>query len=88
MEELEKGNLLGASTSALTISSENLRKIYSNMDFFASRLVLRPQELSNNPIVARQLGLIAINTALEADIYGNINSSHICGTKNHERHWW
>jgi propionyl-CoA:succinyl-CoA transferase len=81
VEELEKGNLLGASTSALTISTENLKKIYSSMDYFAPRLVLRPQEISNNPIVARQLGLIAINTALEADIYGNINSTHVCGTK-------
>jgi propionyl-CoA:succinyl-CoA transferase len=81
VEQLEKGNLLGASTSALTISSENLKKIYSNMDFFAPRLVLRPQEISNNPILTRQLGVISINTALEADIYGNINSTHVCGTK-------
>jgi len=81
VEELEKGNLVGASTSALTISTENLKKIYSNMDFFVPRLILRPQEISNNPIVARQLGLIAVNTALEADIYGNINSTHVCGTK-------
>jgi succinyl-CoA:acetate CoA-transferase len=30
--------------------------------------------------VIRRLGLIAINTALEADIYGNINSTHVGGT--------
>jgi acyl-CoA hydrolase len=29
----------------------------------------------------RRLGLISINTALEADIFGNINSTHIVGTK-------
>ncbi len=81
VEQLEKGNILGASTTALTVSSENLKRIYSNMDFFAPLLRLRPQEISNSPIVARHLGVIAINTALEADIYGNINSSHVCGTK-------
>ncbi|MFC2536967.1 MAG: acetyl-CoA hydrolase/transferase C-terminal domain-containing protein, partial [Rothia dentocariosa] len=27
------------------------------------------------------LGLITINTALEADILGNINSTHVLGTK-------
>ena len=27
------------------------------------------------------MGLITINTALEADIFGNINSTHVCGTK-------
>jgi len=78
---MEKGKLLGASTCALTITTENLKKIYSNMDYFAPRIVLRPQEISNNPIVARQLGVIAINTALELDIYGNVNSSHVGGTK-------
>ena len=51
------------------------------MNFFRSRIVLRPQEISNNPEVARRLGLITINTALEADIFGNINSTHVCGTK-------
>ena len=51
------------------------------MDFFRDKIVLRPQEISNNPEVARRLGLITINTALEADIFGNINSTHVCGTK-------
>jgi succinyl-CoA:acetate CoA-transferase len=30
--------------------------------------------------VIRRLGLIAMNTALEADIYGNVNSTHVGGT--------
>ena len=42
--------------------------------------MLRPQEISNHPEVIRRLGLIAINTALEADIYGNVNSTHVLGT--------
>ncbi|MER1999921.1 MAG: acetyl-CoA hydrolase/transferase C-terminal domain-containing protein, partial [Lysinibacillus sp.] len=29
----------------------------------------------------RRLGLISINTALELDIYGNVNSTHVSGTK-------
>jgi len=41
---------------------------------------LRPQEVSNHPEVVRRLGLIAINTALEFDIYGNVNSTHVGGT--------
>ena len=39
-----------------------------------------PQEISNHPEVIRRLGLITINTALECDIYGNINSTHVGGT--------
>jgi succinyl-CoA:acetate CoA-transferase len=47
---------------------------------YKSRLVLRPQEVSNHPEVLRRLGVIAINTALECDIYGNVNSTHVGGT--------
>ena len=81
VELMENDRLIGASTCSLTISQESLKKIYSNMDFFAPRIVLRQQEISNNPTLARQLGVIAINTALEADIYGNVNSTHVCGTR-------
>ena len=55
--------------------------IYDNMDFFRHKLVLRPSEISNCPEVVRRIGVISMNTAIEADIYGNVNSTHICGTK-------
>ncbi|MEM6553102.1 MAG: succinate CoA transferase [Planctomycetota bacterium] len=75
------GRLLGASTTALTLSDGELQRIYDGMDFFAERIVLRPQELSNNPGIVRRLGVISINTALEMDIYGNVNSTHVMGTQ-------
>ena len=75
-----KGRLTAASTTSLTLSSEVLQTVYDNMDFFAPRIVLRPQELSNHPGVVLRLGVIAMNTALEIDIYGNVNSSHVFGT--------
>lgn len=77
---MEKGLLLGASTCSLTVSDENLKRIYNNMDFFTRRIVLRPQELSNNPGVIRRLGVIALNTSLEFDLNGHSNSTHVCGT--------
>jgi acyl-CoA hydrolase len=49
------------------------------MDFFASRIVLRPQEISNNPEIIRRLGVIALNVGLEFDIYGHANSTHVAG---------
>ena len=75
------GRLRGASTTALTLSDAETDRVYADMDFFAPRLVIRPQELSNNPGVIRRLGVISINTALEMDIYGNVNSTHIMGTQ-------
>ncbi|MGZ3356552.1 MAG: acetyl-CoA hydrolase/transferase C-terminal domain-containing protein, partial [Isosphaeraceae bacterium] len=44
-------------------------------------IVLRPQEISNNPEIARRLGVIATNTAIEVDIYGHGNSTHFYGTQ-------
>jgi succinyl-CoA:acetate CoA-transferase len=54
--------------------------VVSHIDRYKSRLVLRPQEISNHPEVVRRLGLITINTALECDLYGNVNSTHVNGT--------
>ena len=77
---MEKGRLTAASTTSLTLSEPVLQTVYDNMDYFASRIVLRPQELSNHPGVVFRLGVISMNTALEVDIYGNVNSSHVYGT--------
>ena len=70
-----------ASGCSFTVSNPMMDEIYANLDFFKDKLLLRPQEISNNPEVIRRLGLITINTALEADIFGNINSTHVVGTK-------
>ncbi|MHC1730068.1 MAG: succinate CoA transferase [Syntrophobacteraceae bacterium] len=77
---MEKGKLVGASVCSLTLTPDNLQRITSNMDFFAPRIVLRPQEISNDAGVIRRLGVIAMNPAIEVDIYGNVNSSHVFGT--------
>ena len=77
---MSDGKLLGASATSLTVVPEKLARITDNMDFFGSRIVLRPQEISNHPGIIRRLGVIAMNTALEMDIYGNVNSSHLFGT--------
>jgi succinate CoA transferase len=78
---MRQGKLLGASATSLTVTPDHMERLTEDMDFFASRIVLRPQELSNHPGIIRRLGVIAMNTAIEADIYGNVNSSHICGRK-------
>lgn len=78
---MKEGHCKFGSTSSLSVSNECLDDIYANIDFFKDRLVIRPTEISNNPEVARRLGLISINTALEADIYGNVNSTQVCGSK-------
>lgn len=76
---MESGKLTGASATSLTLTEPALERVYANMDFFAPRICLRPQELSNNPGIVRRLGVISMNTAIEVDIYGHANSTHIAG---------
>ncbi|NDW13555.1 acetyl-CoA hydrolase/transferase family protein [Bacteroides sp. 214] len=78
---MKEGRIKFGSTCSLSVTNECLDEIYANMDFYRDKLVLRPSEISNNPEVVRRLGVISMNTAIEADIYGNINSTHIAGTK-------
>jgi succinyl-CoA:acetate CoA-transferase len=76
----DAGKLEFASGSSITLSPSMSTQVFRDFERYRDRLVLRPQEVSNHPEVIRRLGIIAINTALEADIYGNINSTHVAGT--------
>ena len=78
---IKEGRIKFGSTCSLSVTNDCLQDIYDNMDFFRHKLVLRPSEISNCPEVVRRIGVISMNTAIEADIYGNVNSTHICGTK-------
>ena len=78
---MKKGRVKFASGCSLSVSRPVIQDIYANLDFFKDKLLLRPQEYSNNPEIVRRLGIITINTALEADIFGNINSTHVNGTR-------
>ncbi|MEO4052013.1 acetyl-CoA hydrolase/transferase family protein [Solibacillus sp. CAU 1738] len=80
-ELLDAGKVKFASCTSITLSKECGERVYSNLDQYVDRLVLRPQEISNHPEIIRRLGLISVNTALEVDIYGNVNSTHVSGTK-------
>ncbi|MFW6217489.1 MAG: succinate CoA transferase [Verrucomicrobiota bacterium] len=76
---MESGDIKYGSATSLTLSPPVLQRVYQNLDFFKERIMLRPQEISNHPEVVRRLGIISINTAIEADIWGNINSTHVMG---------
>lgn len=76
---IKKGKVRFASGCSLTVSNPVLRDIYEQIEFFRPKLLLRPQEISNSPEVIRRLGIISINTAIEVDIMGNVNSTHVLG---------
>ncbi len=80
-ELVRRGIITQASTTALSLSAEAREKFYGDLDFYKKHIVLRPQAIANNPEVIRRLRLISMNTPIEVDIYGNVNSTHIMGTQ-------
>ena len=78
---IDSGKLSFASASSITVSKECYDRVFGNLSKYRDKFVLRPQNISNTPGLIRRLGVIAINTAIEFDIYGNVNSTHISGTK-------
>ena len=80
-ELLDSGKMNFASASSLTVSESCYKHILANFSKYKDKILLRPQQISNSAEVIRRLGVIAINTAIEFDIYGNVNSTHLGGTK-------
>ena len=78
---IDSGKLSFASASSITVSEECYKRVVGNLQKYRDKMVLRPQNISNTPGLIRRLGVIAINTAIEFDIYGNVNSTHISGSK-------
>ena len=78
---MEEGRVKFASGCSLTVSPEMLKRVYDNLNFFRTKMVLRPQEISNSPEIARRIGIVSLNTALEVDLFGNVNSTNVMGRK-------
>ncbi len=80
LDLLRAGKMSKASATSISLSGSAYRDFEENIDFYRERIILRPQEISNHPELVRRLGVIAMNSMIEADIYGNINSTHVMGT--------
>ena len=81
LQLLQKGKCTFASTCSMTFTDDTEKVLFSDMKFFHDKIVMRPAEISNSPEVIRRLGVIAMNTALEVDLFGSVNSTHVLGTR-------
>ncbi|MBO9710029.1 MAG: acetyl-CoA hydrolase/transferase family protein [Caulobacter sp.] len=81
LDLLAAGKLRMASATAFSLSPEAAAALNADMAAYRDRLILRPQEISNHPELIRRLGCIAMNGLIEADIYGNVNSTHVMGSR-------
>jgi succinyl-CoA:acetate CoA-transferase len=81
LDMLDSGGLECASATALALTEDGQERLFEGMDRYAEDIVLRPTDISNNPALVDRFGVIAVNSALEVDIYGNANATHIRGTR-------
>ncbi len=79
LDMLDSGKLVAASATAFSVSPEGQVRFNKDIERYRKQIILRPQEISNNPEIIRRLGCIAMNGFVEADIYGHVNSTHIAG---------
>lgn len=80
LDLIKEGVIDMASTTSLSLSEAGLKELYEHLNYYKEHIVIRPQDISNHPEPIRRLGVIAINTAAEIDIYGNVNSTHATGS--------
>lgn len=70
-----------ASAMSMVLSEEGKKRIFSNVEEYSESIVLRPLEVSNDPDTVRRFNVIGTNSAVEVDLYGHVNSSHVNGTR-------
>ena len=80
LDLLDSGSLSVASATSLALSSDGQCRLFEHVDRYAEDVILRPAELSNSPALIDRFGLVSVNSALEVDLYGHVNSTHVNGT--------
>lgn len=80
LELLDSRTLRAASATSLGLSELGAKRFMANIDAYKGRILLRSEGISNHPELVRRLGVIAMNGMIEADIYGNVNSTHVMGS--------
>ena len=80
LDLLDSGTLRETSATSFGLSSDGVRRFVAGIDDYKGRILLRSEEISNHPELVRRLGVLAMNGMIEADIYGNVNSTHVMGS--------
>ena len=82
LDLFDSGRLDFASSCSLSLSEKDgFPRFFANMDKYFDKITLRPLSVSNSPEPIRRLGVIAMNTPVEIDIYCHANSTLVGGTR-------
>lgn len=79
LDMLDQDRLESASATSMALTEEGQQRLFRDIERYAKDVVLRPADISNHPGVIDQFGVIGVNSAVEVDIYGNVNSTHVAG---------
>jgi succinyl-CoA:acetate CoA-transferase len=77
---LQSGKASAISTGGISMN-QNVGRMLEQIADVHQKLVLRNGDMINNAEIIGRLGVLALNTGIEIDIYGNVNSSHIGGNR-------
>jgi acetyl-CoA hydrolase len=77
----DRDRFAGASSAALSLADTSPARLERIVADARGDLVLRPMWMSNNPEIIGRLHVVAMNTPLEVDIYGHVNSTHVEGSR-------
>ena len=81
LDLLDAGDLRVASATSLALSAEGQQRLFADAERYAEDIVLRSAELSNRPELIDRFGVVAVNSAVEVDLYGQVNSTHVGGSR-------
>jgi succinyl-CoA:acetate CoA-transferase len=80
LDMLDADRLASASAASLALSTDGQRRLFEDIGRYAERVVVRNADVSNNPTLIDRFGVVGVNSALEVDLYGHVNSTHLGGT--------
>lgn len=80
MEMLAEGTVKAATATSIQFTARTC-ELFDTIPDLSQKLVLRNLDVINEAETVCRFGILALNSCIEADIYGNVNSSHIGGTR-------
>lgn len=80
LDAIDDGVVDAASGTSLALSEDGQARLFDDVDWWAESVVLRPVDISNSAALIDRFGVIAVNAAVEVDLYGHVNSTHLRGT--------
>lgn len=80
LDMLDADRLESASAASLALSKEGQERLFADIERYAERVVVRNADVSNSPTLIDRFGVVGVNSALEVDLYGHVNSTHLGGT--------